>query len=110
MPTEMMRNYAVEASDLLTRWKRGEDVQDALAHQLRHVSAGLNTLQSEVVVLREDKARLDKLEAYLSDDSKNIGQPSPGDPTWQFGHNAGMAYCIDGGGNTLREAIDSLPN
>ncbi len=47
-----MRNYAVEASDLLTRWKRGEDVQDTLAHQLRHVSAGLNTTQAEVVALR----------------------------------------------------------
>lgn len=53
-----MRNYAVEASELLTRWKRGEDVQDLLAHQLRHVSAALNTLQTEVIQLRADKERL----------------------------------------------------
>ena len=76
----MLRNYAAEASALLTRWRRGEDVQDAIAHQLRYVSAGLNTLQAEVVTLREDKARLDKLDTrgvqsiYFNDG----GQMNPG--------------------------------
>lgn len=64
----------------------------------------------EITKLREDKARLDKLEKYLADDAKNISGPTPGDPTWQFGYNGGMAYVIEGGGTTLREAIDSLPN
>lgn len=67
-------------------------------------------LEQENARLREDKARLDKLEAYLADNTKNLGQPNPPhDLTWQFGYNGGMAYVIDGQGDTLREAIDSLP-
>lgn len=71
--------------------------------KINHTAAVLNALVS-------DKTRLDKLERYLSDDAKNLSQPSKDDPTWQFGYNGGMAYVIEGGGNTLREAIDSLPS
>lgn len=47
------RKYAVEVSDLLTRWKRGEDVQDAMAHKLRHLAAGLDTLQERTARYEE---------------------------------------------------------
>jgi len=57
-----------------------------------------------------DAARLDKLEAYLSTPINNISAPFMGDGIWQFGHNGGDAYIIDGEGMSLREAIDSLPN
>lgn len=63
---------------------------------------------SQMVKDALDSERLDLLEEYLSDDSKNLSQPRMGDPTWQFGFNAGMAYQIDGHGSTLRAAIDDL--
>jgi hypothetical protein len=57
-----------------------------------------------------DAARLDKLEAYLSIPINNVSAPFMGDGIWQFGHNGGDCYIIDGEGANLREAIDSLPN
>lgn len=56
-----------------------------------------------------DRERLDKLEKYLSDPTKNISGPTPGDSSWEFGFCGGVFYNIDGAGKTLREAIDSLP-
>ena len=57
-----------------------------------------------------DSERLDKLGQYLSDPAKNISGPFKEDYSWQFGYNGGDVYIIDGQGNTLREAIDSLPS
>lgn len=55
-----------------------------------------------------DSGRLDKMAEYLSDHTKNISGPFKGDNTWQFGYNGGESYVVDGQGETLREAIDSL--
>ena len=37
-----------------------------------------------------------------------IGEPQDEDDTWQLGWNAGMAYCIESEGDTLREAVALL--
>ena len=34
-----------EIDALLERWRNGEDVQDAMAHKLRHLAAGYETLR-----------------------------------------------------------------
>jgi hypothetical protein len=57
--------------------------------------------------LAAERARLDWLEKYLSDDSKNLSQPHGEDRSWWLGYNTGPAYQIDGAGDTLRAAIDT---
>ena len=57
-----------------------------------------------------DTSRIDRLETYLSDPRHIMSGPLEGDPTWAFGHSVGDDYQIDGQGENLREAIDSLPN
>lgn len=41
-----------EAAALLQRWRAGEDVQDALAHKLRHYAAGLATTQQQLAWIK----------------------------------------------------------
>lgn len=56
--SEQMPNHATEVSSLLTRWKRGEDVQDAMAHKLRKLAAELNAMQEHVTAADAEVARL----------------------------------------------------
>lgn len=41
----MNATQSEEVAVLLERWRNGEDVQDAMAHKLRHLAAGVATLQ-----------------------------------------------------------------
>lgn len=57
-----------------------------------------------------DTIRLDKLAAWLERTHGSVGEPTKHSPGWELGFSAGMVYQMDGQGNTLREAIDCLPN
>ncbi len=57
-----------------------------------------------------DTIRLNKLAAWLEGTHGSVGEPCKGSPGWELGFSAHMGYQIDGQGDTLREAIDSLPN
>ena len=64
-------------------------------------------LKKKLEASEVDGARLDWLQLYLSDFTKNVSGPTSGGPGWEFGYNAGLGYMVDGCGDTLREAIDA---
>lgn len=43
----MSPNLTTEITTLLDRWRNGEDVQDAMAHKLRFLISGVNTLKEQ---------------------------------------------------------------
>jgi len=77
------------------------------ATTLEEARGVIDRQEAFIAELRRDKARLDWLEVHLSDRHNNLSQPTPGDPTWQFGGNAGPYYRIDVTDSTLRGAIDA---
>lgn len=88
-----------------TEYYHGERVSSVLEDAAR--IAALSQPKEELCGV-SDIARLDKLERYLSDPAKMLAGPEKGSHGWEFGYNGGSAYVIEGGGKTLREAIDSL--
>ena len=85
--------------DVLGAPAEGSDLQDL------HEWAG--ALKTKLEAAEQDTARLDWLQLYLSDFTKNVSGPTSGGPGWEFGYNAGLGYMVDGCGDTLRDAIDA---
>ena len=95
-------NYPQEAADLLAQWRNGEDVQDAMAHKLRHMAAGCATLSKENAALRADKARLDWLDRNPRKISNAAGYRGEQD-TWSYFD----AQKVFHDAPTIRAAIDA---